>query len=34
MANVKVLDEITRYRPSRDLQSILSVTFFLIVRFR
>ncbi len=33
MANVKVLDEITRYRPSRGLQSILSVTFFFIVLF-
>jgi hypothetical protein len=33
MANVKVLNEITRYRPSRGLQSILSVTFFLIVLF-
>jgi hypothetical protein len=33
MANVKVVDEITRYRPSRGLQSILSVTFFLIVLF-
>ena len=33
MANVKVLDEVTRYRPSRGLQSILSVTFFLIVLF-
>lgn len=33
MANVKVIDEITRYRPSRGLQSILSVTFFFIVLF-
>jgi len=32
-ANVKVIDEITRYRPSRGLQSILSVTFFFIVLF-
>jgi hypothetical protein len=33
MANVKVANQITRYRPSRGLQTILSVTFFLIVLF-
>jgi hypothetical protein len=33
MANVKIVDEITRYRPSRGLQSILSVTFFFIMLF-
>ncbi len=33
MADLKPVDDVTRYRPSRGLQSILSITFFLIVLF-
>jgi hypothetical protein len=33
MASTEVNGEITRYRPSRGLQSVLSVTFFVIVLF-
>jgi hypothetical protein len=33
MADVNVMNEVTRYRPSRGLQSILSVTFFFILLF-
>lgn len=33
MADAQVESDITRYRPSRGLQTILSVTFFLILLF-